>query len=403
MVNKKKSHPLVSYIILIWIFSSGLSIYFLCSYPELYSNITLLPFVFLHVCFIITLLPIYYNSPYYEEEGPSIDLCTYKNVMKFFIVISIIPFIENSIYVISSYNASDTSSLADTYDEKMYGGGVDLFWLSNVGEIFNSIDGVFLYFIMFMPFVFLTSKSVNKYFILLSFLPVLNHLLFQLGTSGRGTITSFLVVSVFFLILYRKIIPNNRMRMAKILFFSFFFIFILLMSVLTYARRDATNAGADDTFIYGVYLAKSHLDFNESLWHIRMHTEGDNSFGFFKRAIGLNVPIDKNAYWHQGKTGVIPSLFYTYIGDWFMDFGPIITLLLFVIFASGANRFFSRKHSNRMLKHFLFFVYGYILCMGWSINLFKTFGAMRNLIASLILIWIIQKVSEKRQKNKIVQ
>lgn len=396
IVNKKKKHPLLSYIIGIWIFCSGFSVFFLYMYPELYRNISLLPYVFLHICFIISLKPIYYNSCTFENEEPSYDVRTYKYVMMFFIVISIIPFIENLLHVVSSYNANDTSFLVDTYDEKMYGKGLKLYWLSSIGRICNSLDGVFLYFIMFMPFVFLTNKRVNKYFILFSFIPVLNHLLFQLGSSGRGTITSFLIVSVFFLILYRKLIPNGRMKLAKVLFVSVGVFFVSLMSILTYARRDARNQGVDDAYIIGVYLAKSQLDFNENLWHIKKHTEGDNSFGFFKKMIGFSVPKDKNSYWHQGKIGVVPSLFYTYIGDWFMDFGPVVTLLIFVIFASYSNRFFRKKTPNILLQHFLFFVYGYIICMGWSINLFKTIGAMQNLIASVILLLIIQKVSQKQ-------
>lgn len=393
---KQKYDWSVLYIVLIWICSSLYALIFQAMMSEdMYSNITCLPYVFLLVCFILSLIPICKGTSLIKEEYDIRNLDLYKKIMMFFIVISVLPFIENLIHFVSSYGAADTSSLADMYDDKMSKVGAKITWLSAPGRLFNSIDGIFLQFIMFVPFVLLTQKSNSKVFLILSFLPVSNHIVFQLCESGRGTATQFIMVGCFLLLLFRKAIPQRRLKVLKIGMIVVLSFFIAAMSVLTTARRDAHNRGVDNAVVVGYYLAKSHLDFNEKLWYIKKHTEGDNAFGFVKGMLGFYVPANKNEYWTYSKIGVIPSLFYTYIGDWYMDFGAFVTLLLFIVVCKVCSDYFGkRRKTTSMVKLFMFFILCQVVIMGWSINYFKTPGGFRNLLINIVFILFIQSFSK---------
>ena len=331
-----------------------------------------------------------------ENAIPCVTFGLFDKIIWVFILLSLIPFYENLRYVISSYGAIDTSGLADMYNDKMYGDGIKVTWLSSLGMIGNSLDGIFIQLLVFIPFYFLTRKKINKYLLMFSFLPVLNHVLFQLASSGRGFATQFFLDALFLILLFRKQIPSTRFKKLKLVSLVVIPCFFLLLSILTLARGNSSNKGVETSITVGYYVAKSHLDFNESLWNIRKHTEGDNSFGFVKDLIGLDVPKDKNAYWNYSKTGIIPSLFYTYIGDWYMDFGPFFTIVLLLIWSFVFSIIFLReKRTASLLPFFLYFVFCEILINGWTINIFKTSGSFRNLLFSIFLLIIIQKLSKK--------
>lgn len=393
-VKKYSSVPL--YIVGIWCVSSFFAILFQLAFDVKYEKLSILPYVFLFICFCISLFPIVKCQKRMENALPCVTFGLFDKIIWVFILLSLIPFYENLRYVISSYGAIDTSGLADMYNDKMYGDGIKVTWLSSLGMIGNSLDGVFIQLLVFIPFYFLTRKKINKYLLLFSFLPVLNHFLFQLASSGRGFATQFFLDAVFLILLFRKQIPSTRFKKLKLVSLVVIPCFFLLLSILTLARGNSSNKGVETSITVGYYVAKSHLDFNESLWNIRKHTEGDNSFGFVKDLIGLDVPKDKNAYWNYSKTGIIPSLFYTYIGDWYMDFGPLITIVLFLIWSFVFLKIFVRtKGSESLLPFFLYFIYCQILINGWTINIFKTSGSFRNLLLSIFLLFIIQKLSKK--------
>lgn len=392
-----KKYSLVPlYIVGIWCVSSFFAILFQLAFDVKYEKLSIFPYVFLFICFCISLFPIVKCQKRIENAIPCVTFGLFDKIIWVFILLSLIPFYENLRYVISSYGAIDTSGLADMYNDKMYGDGIKVTWLSSLGMIGNSLDGVFIQLLVFIPFYFLTRKKINKYLLMFSFLPVLNHVLFQLASSGRGFATQFFLDALFLILLFRKQIPSTRFKKLKLVSLVVIPCFFLLLSILTLARGNSSNKGVETSITVGYYVAKSHLDFNESLWNIRKHTEGDNSFGFVKDLIGLDVPKDKNAYWNYSKTGIIPSLFYTYIGDWYMDFGPFFTIVLLLIWSFVFSIIFLReKRTASLLPFFLYFVFCEILINGWTINIFKTSGSFRNLLFSIFLLIIIQKLSKK--------
>lgn len=98
-------------------------------------------------------------------------------------------------------------------------------------------------------------------------------------------------------------------------------------------------------------------------------TEGDNSFSYVKAFVGLDTFkdfLERRKYWNQRKTGVDPVLFYTYVGDWFMDFGGGITFILICIASYCMTTYIRRKGSYNLLQLFMFFVYAKVLLQGWS-------------------------------------
>ncbi len=400
---KTRANYVAIYIVSIWVVSSFFAIFFQATVHTLYGDsISYLPYAFMMVCFLITIMPIIKFGNIADHNKNDITPDILIKVMWFFIIISIIPFIENLRQVVLYTSATNGDAIADMYDSKMYGGGFKITWLSSVGMLFNSIDGIFLTFLFFTPFYLLTQPNLNKVFSVLMFLPVGTHLLFQIACSGRGTVVMFILVSLFFLLLFKNRIPQKRLRMVKVGGLSIIGLLVSAMLIITFARKEATNAGDETSVFLGYYIAKSHLDFNSNLWNIPVYMEGDNTLSFFKDLIGLETFssfLKKEAFWGR-RIGVPPGYFYTYIGDTFMDFGPLLTIIIFSICSVCACRFFSSNRGMPVLRLFFFYAYSEIILMGWSINYFKTFDGTRNLLISAIFLAIIIKLSKKNKWKK---
>ena len=391
-----KKNVISKYITAIWLCSSIAAIFFQILMPY-YEKISLIPYVYMLICFFLSLRPVMAYDSFIGrfDFNQNNNLLVY--VMWFFVLISIIPFFENLKQVLISINSSNGMDIADVYDSKMYGGGFNISWMSPIGKLFNSIDGVFLQFLFFVPFYLLTQRNVEKRLLILMFVPLANHIMFQIAAAGRGTAVLFVMNSIFLFLFFKNYIPYRRKKIIKATFICLFVLLIGALSVITFARKEATNAGDTDSVFIGYYIAKSHLDFNEKLWNISVYMEGDNSFAFFKNVIGLNTYtnfLEKEAYWGQ-KIGVPPGYFYTYIGDFYMDCGPIITLLIFIVGSLIACSYFISNKNVTIVRLFCFFAYCQVIIMGWSINYFKTYGAMRNLLISIFLLFLIHFFSKK--------
>ena len=385
-----RKNAISKFIVGIWVFSTIAAIIFQMLMP-FYSKIQYGPYIFLFVCFFVSLQPLSSCDKMVERFNFKQNNKIIKAVMWGFVIISIIPLFENLNQVLVSTTASNGSAIADMYNSKMYGGGFKVTWLSSLGMFFNSIDGVFIQFLFFVPFYLLTQTDVNRFLSVFMFLPLANHLLFQIAASGRGTAVLFIMNSIFFILLFRKSIPEKKLKIVKIVGLSLFILLLSVLSVITFARKDATNAEDDTSVFIGYYIAKSHLDFNEKLWHIPVYTEGDNTLAFFKDVVGLDTFksfLKKEAYWGP-QIGIPPGNFYTYIGDCFMDFGPTITLVLFFATALIANSYFKSKRKVTLMRLFMLFAYSQVIIMGWSINYFKPYDATRNLILSSVLLFVV--------------
>ena len=401
---KYNCNNMSKYIVAIWIVSSIYALIVHVLISGNYSKISFLPYIYLHICFLVSLYPVVKFDYFKEKKLENIYIKPYQILLYGFILVSIIPFIENLMYVLQTYS-SGNAGLADVYSDKMeigFDSQKVVTWLSPLGRLGNSIDGVFIDFLIFSLFFFLTIRSVSNIFLFALVIPVANHILYQFAMAGRGVAAFFILLCVFFYFYFQRFIPKERVSYIIKLGTVFVGGLIIALSILSYARKEETNAGADDLLFFGYYLGKGHLDFNEDLWYIKKTTEGDNSFSYVKAFVGLDTFkdfLERRKYWNQRKTGVDPVLFYTYVGDWFMDFGGGITFILICIASYCMTTYIRRKGSYNLLQLFMFFVYAKVLLQGWSINCFKLYGGMANLMIELILLYVMMKVCKVSDKN----
>lgn len=401
--KRYKENNIIKYIYSIWTISSFASIlYYIESFK--YTRITILPYIFLFTCLIISLIPFF---SFKERKLTKVEIGNkwiFKRVIYCIIIISILPFLENVIHLISSMNNS--TQIAEIYDEKM-SGEIDnsklITWHTSIGKICNSINLKFAYCSIFILFTYLANFRFNKYVGIGLAIVCINPILHSIGVSSRAGIVFTCLNSVFYYFLFRNILPSSIRKNIKkggvilisLAIFSFF--------IVTISRYFSNEAYQNVSFWawLSLYLGEGTLNFNDTMWYTKAYMAGDNCFSFFKNIFGLDTFTDlleRRAYW-EIRTGVQGNLFYTFIGDIFSDIGYFV--MPFLMFISLYIRKQVRnKASIRILPLYMFSIWATVCIGGFTCYIFKSVSGTIDILFSLFIIFILNyRFNHAQQKG----
>lgn len=408
LFNKDSNKLLKSYVLLLWAISAVSSIFMHIMMPWMSSNITLPPYIYLQVCFLIYMIPIYKfkdtNLNYIKISNP--ELLEYFII--FVSLISLLPFIENTVYLIKTYMVSggNLGVLESTYYLKneitVDANLISESWLSRPGRFLNNGIRYVHYSLPFLLFYYLTYKKINKILLAGLTIAILCKIFFDLNMADRMNITYFSLDVLFLFILFRKHIPTGRKkRLVKYgsIVLICFFLFFTTMTIARQYSRSAREKHDNVEFVL-FYIAVPQLNFNNYMWHIEQHTQGDNSFSFVKSTVGLPTfkkNLEKREYWNSDRTGIPVHVFYTFIGDWFMDLGKIGTLLFILILSVLLKNATKDKRCISLIALFFFYIYCDIAIRGWTFFGIKAYTGQLILFINIMIVLIISSAKFPRK------
>ena len=93
------------------------------------------------------------------------------------------------------------------------------------------------------------------------------------------------------------------------------------------------------------------------------------------------------------------DVFYTFVGDFTLDFGPYFTPVIFILFAVFINRNTKAKNRQIFVHQLLLIYFVACICIQGGMTLF-TYSDTRNLrIITLIIAIICFKLDYEKQKS----
>lgn len=399
LIIHKREYRKFIYIIFIWTLSSIASIIYYFAIPYNFTEIKIIPYIFLVLCLLISFYPFYTRDDIIKQISIGNERLFNKIIIAIGII-SILPFFENLIHIISTYGATNTDTIADVYEEKMSGDfnrSQFINWFSLPGRICNSINLKFQYCSLFLLFTYLCLSKKKRVYIILLSLCALNPVLYQLGMSGRSTLVFLFLRSILLFFIFRYFLSTNIKRLVIKYGTIILTSSILLLSVITLARYN-NNAGANSISLLAwisLYVGEGSLNFNNAMWDTNAFTEGDNCFSFFKSILGLDTFTDyleRRAYWGP-RTGVDPVRFYTFIGDIFSDISFFVLPLLILIVYYFRKKTASKNRVS-LFTMYLYYTWGYICISGITCYTLKTYQSMIDLTFSLIVIYVLSRRSK---------
>ena len=328
LIRKKKSR-LSIFVSAIWCASAVFSLVFYglngANWEfRTYTNLTLQPFVFIFVCILLYIIPL----TRIEDRSTILVEGNYNllTILSWFIVIiSIAPFFANLAYAINHMGES-LSAFADNreIDVEIFDGTLAL--LNKYSKYARTFSPILLFY-------FLQRPRPNIFLLIGLFCAFLNPSLGNLNMGSRFLFAAdFLYLIAIYLIFSNSL--EDKIR-SKIRFFgsivlSFFIVIFLSISFFRFSALNSSTATLDATTSFSLYAGEGMLNFSSNMWDIPKRTDGSNTLTFVDYIIGDNPSSVRDADRVSEKAGIPLYIFYTVVGDFYIDFGPYVTFAIFL-------------------------------------------------------------------------
>lgn len=294
-------------------------------------------------------------------------------------------------------DADLASYLSDLHDERQTGEPSLIFQYSQIGMFFFKFIPILYEVSFLLLFYSLSKEKVNLISVFAFLFVILDYNLYAFLVSGRSSLVyTILQMSLCYLLfrnsfssVYKVII--NKIVVTILLVATCLFLYITI-------SRLTVNVNLDFSFVDFItwYAGEGTLNFNEYILNSNCSTEGDYTSPYFKTVLGLDTfeeNYERREFW-AGKTGIPQNIFYTFIGNFISDYGLIITLLLFLIFAYWSNKIINSYSGNTVPLHKLLLLIFLINVVSRGFCFFPYAGMSGNkMILYLVLWYLLFKIS----------
>lgn len=284
------------------------------------------------------------------------------------------------VYTIGFGNFHDLGGTVQ--DEILYGGNKILQYFNYLGRFVNM---VFMPYVLFHQITgYLTHQISPKRLLVILTMYGLSSILVGVVSGSRASMFFAILNILFFFIFYFSKLNKKLVRHSLVVLVLFLCGFIVVSSIIT--RQRFVNSGtmtAHDNIAR--YLGEANLNLGFEYWnHVFKHTEGSFVFQDFKK---LSSPDLRNYI------GVHPEWFQTSYGCFFIDYGPIIPVIIALfLFLLGKIMFPLKMKTINLSLGFYYFSYCYLLPFGVIYNKMDLY----IFLTILILIPIMDKFFTKR-------
>ena len=326
-----------------------------------FISLDFFPFVYLFLMLLIATLPIlqYDDNKIIEIRKPNKLLLNAISIV--FIVASFVqlPTIINDFVGGVIKLMINSSGGQELYEDGMVnviknGDGA----VSNLAAIVtNAMMGIGI----LLFFYFLTLEKRNKLITIGLFLSCLFGILSSIARGQRGGVVEILLIMIITYFALRKFISSKIKKRIYIIGLFLFVSATIPLIALTNSRFGEQDGGSLESFY--AYVGQENLYFNNYGLDDRGIRYGDRTFPLFKQMLGFdNVPnnfIERRLKYPYLK--INDEVFCTFVGDFTIDFGPFVALLLFMIFTVLILRT-TRVCKNRFLFHQLIPLH-FVMCV----------------------------------------
>lgn len=265
-----------------------------------------------------------------------------------------------------------------------------------ISSAFNTI-GIFLLFYL------LSLKKKKKLIIFgLAFCVILS-IFSTVATGSRGGPIDIMlvIVSTFFMFkfFYSEEIKRWTNRIGLILIVAL----AIPIAAITISRFG--EEGSSSSVLR--YTGLGNLNFNKYALDDNGIRYGDRTIPLFKRIIGIeNVPhnyVERRSKYPQLK--INDETFSTFVGDFTIDYGPIIAFLIFLFFNIIVVSKTRLRQGKIKFRHLLLIHFTLCVCIQGGMSLFSFADVGGNLkIIAYFLVYMYSKLTEDRvEQKKVVQ
>jgi oligosaccharide repeat unit polymerase len=316
-------------------------------------HLILWPFIYL---FIICLLAF---RPYFKYRSTDISHKLQIRKLKLLNLFCWIYIVCALIDLIFSYNAITNALNADNwrnlYDE--HAAGEILLYNNQVERLAKNFTGWLNPLAICSFFYYLTLHKKNWFFLSLLITAIIfPNFSISIVVAARGMTFIFAIKLFLGYIFFENAISKKTKKALTIFAALFFVLFLSYILAVTTSRFDSNSSDYDSKASLLFYFGHSMLTFDYGIADsIEKFMYGD--FIFRSNQDLYNAGFDAVLGTHFGTN------FFTFVGAWYLDFGPIGTLLIAFLLPILLFGYWRNKQKIDMADLFLYFFY-----LSWLLN-----------------------------------
>lgn len=354
--RKKKAFDAGSIIIASYFTYAVLS-YFL--YTNYYKDgdvreLQLFPFIYLFLMMLIFLQPVLRYDGKCIIQQPRISLIYKVSIVILVTAIIVIPmFFENMVDAMIVVLTTDSGGEELYYLSMLERGEANSFSLFNV---FKIIFHVFSDFTILLFFYSLTLPHIKRIVVFGLLFTVIVSMLGTIIGGGRTGIAMTMMISVTSFFLFKYQLPSKMRKTVSYIGIILALFVASILVVIGESRFSSTSMGSDYQLLN--YTGQAPLYFNKYGLDAGGIRYGDRTCSIFKKILLFdNVPTNfDDCRQKHHKMKLDDSRFSTFVGDFTLDFGPIIAFIIFCLFSFAMIRL-TKIRNGTILFHQLILVF----------------------------------------------
>lgn len=359
---------------------------YLFSYPKEYEGLMLYPFIYLFIVLLIFIAP-------FKRLDIKADTMNIHNtwMTKALTWVVIIAGILSLYFTIGETKEVISSGEWGALRQQVYQDeeSIELYH-SFFEKIVKNIVGYMHSFIIVILAYHMSRPKINKTVVtLLLIVWLLNGFFESMLTASRGMVTGMLLEFLLVFALFKRVIPKTIKKTIPVLAVLFLIPVVSYLVAVSVSRFGEDEAGSSVFY----YLGHSMLTFNAEMM-VPMHdyAGGKYFFKYFLDFLGINSSFNEAALGYKGG-----SSFFTFIGSFYMDFGPIGTFLIAAVVCIFLLTITQKKRYK--LSDLIIIVYfmNYILSGVFVIGKGSALG-----FVMLFILCIIINLAERQHERKLI-
>lgn len=354
------------------------------------KELKLFPFIYLFMLMLFFLRPVLHFDETCNIQQPSPFLINFLSITFVLFSILVLPFLLSNLM-----EGLTLMLISGDGAEELYSDAHDGLLDENQSFAYLIIHTVFSFFSDFgiLLFFLYSIRSKTSKIILVGM--AIGIFVGMIEALSRGLRTELVmkfltIATTYFLFRYHLPHKINKMfKYAGVLLTAFVALFVIVINTSRFSDRPY-----DSSYQLLNYTGMANLNFDRYGLDAGGIRNGDRTFNYFKKWLRFkDVPSDvydlRTKYSHMKMDD---SVFYTYIGDFTLDFGPIGAAFI-LCFASFLFSLLTRRRNKRILFHQLIVVYFVMaICAQGGMYLFY-YSSYRNYnIVYLIMFYFLFKM-----------
>lgn len=386
-------------VLLLYTFISCASCH-LFSHPDMMGfyedNVYVVPFIYLYVILLLLIYP-FLKMDYNRVEELKLPskkiiepICVFIIVCALYQLITGLPDVKQGLTLILLDSSNAIDAYIDTTEANM-----ERKALSGSFSLIGFLVTTGMNFSMLFFFLYILYPNKNIKILIGLIVAVMANPIMSVASGSREKVVITLLVFCFMFLLLRPFISSKIRRIITVVSATFFSLLLLFFVIISFARAR----GDIDNVLLGFesYFGMSFLHFDQKCFYAGGTREGNLVSPLLNVILGGQTYSQEALRDKYASLGVDNGIFYTFVGDFVLDYGPFIAFVVLVIFACFCRRIY-RVNNIWSAGHIVLCYILLKLLSGFYLHQYSGVGG--NLL--LIELFIFYKIFMYRKNRNLI-